>query len=224
MKARALVAEFIGTFALIFVVFLTVNNFMGTPVQLLAVAFGVGLTIMVMGTAFGPISGGHVNPSVTFAMMIAKKISITDGIAYWIAQILGGVAAMFTAAFLLGPNGEAARAAVSVSRGAGIEILPSIIAEAIAMFLVLTVIFMTAVDRRAPANGALYLGLTFTIGVLAIGPISGGALNPAVGLALSVGSSKWDNALSWSIGPLLGAGLAALCYTGMWSKEEPTSA
>lgn len=223
MKVRALLAEFIGTFALAFVVFLTVENFRGNPVQLLAIALGVGLTIMVMGTAFGPISGGHINPSVTFGMMIAKRISIADGIAYWVAQIIGGIAAVFTAAFLLGPNGEASRAAISVSRGAGIGIVPSVIAEAIAVFFVLTVIFMTAVDRRAPANGALYLGLTFTIGVLAIGPISGGALNPAVGAALSVGSGKWDNALSWSIGPLLGAGLAALLYNGMWSKEEVTS-
>jgi glycerol uptake facilitator-like aquaporin len=221
MKARALVAEFIGTFALLFVVFLTVNNFMGNPqLQLLAIALGVGFTILALGTAFGAISGGHFNPCVTFAMMIAKKISLADGLAYWVVQILGGIAAVFTAAFLLGANGEAARAAISVGRGAGIEILPAIIAEAIAAFLFVTVIFMTAVDRRAPANGALYLGLTLTIGILAIGPISGGAINPAVGVALSVGSGKWDNALSWSIGPLFGAGLAALLYTGMWSKED----
>lgn len=221
MKPRALIAEFIGTFALLFVVFLTVNNFTGNPVQLLAIALGVGLTIMVMGTAFGPISGGHFNPCVTFGMMIARKIDVATGIAYWVSQIFGGIAAVFTAAFLLGPSGEAARTAISVSRGAGIEILPAIVAEAIAAFLFLTVIFMTAVDRRAPANGALYLGLTLTIGILAIGPISGGAINPAVGVALSVGGSNWDNTLSWSIGPLLGAGLAALMYVGMWGKEEP---
>jgi glycerol uptake facilitator-like aquaporin len=220
MKPRALVAEFIGTFALLFVVFLTVNNFAGNPVQLLAIALGVGLTIACLGTALGPISGGHYNPCVTFGMMVAKKIDIATGIAYWVVQIIGGVAAVFTAAFLLGPGGEAARAAITVGRGDGIEVMQAIVAEAIAAFLFVTVIFMTAVDRRAPAMGAWFLGLTLTIGILAIGPISGGAINPAVGVALSVGSNHWENALSWSIGPLLGAGIAALLYTGMWSKEE----
>jgi len=220
MKPRALVAEFIGTFALLFVVFLTVNTFTGNPVQLFAIALGVGITIACMGTALGPISGGHYNPCVTFAMMIAKKIDVGTGIAYWVVQIIGGIAAVFTASFLLGPNGEAARAAISVGRGEGIEVMQAVVAEAIAAFLFVTVIFMTAVDRRAPAMGAWFLGLTLTIGILAIGPISGGAINPAVGVALSVGSNKWDNALSWSIGPLLGAGIAALLYTGLWSKEE----
>ncbi len=219
MKPRALVAEFIGTFALLFVVFLTVTNFDKNPVQLLAIALGVGLTIMVMGTAFGPISGGHFNPCVSFGLWAAKKIDIGTMIAYWVAQAIGGVAAVFLASFLLGPNGETARAAVSVGWGTGVDATRAIVAEAVAAFLFLTVILMTAVDQRAPKNGALYLGLTLTISILAIGPISGGAINPAVGLALSVGSSKWDTALSWIIGPLVGAGLAGMLYTGMFEKE-----
>lgn len=219
MKPRALVAEFIGTFALLFVVFLTVTNFDKNPVQLLAIALGVGLTIMVMGTALGPISGGHFNPCVSFGLWTAKKIDVGTMIAYWIVQAIGGIAAVFLASFLLGPSGETARATVSVGWGTGVDATRAIVAEAIAAFLFLTVILMTAVDQRAPKNGALYLGLTLTIGILAIGPISGGAINPAVGLALSVGSSKWDTALSWIIGPLIGAGLAGVLYTGMFEKE-----
>jgi len=219
MKPRALVAEFIGTFALLFVVFLTIKNFSG-PVQLLAIALGVGLTIMVMGTSFGPISGGHFNPCVSFGLWVAKKIDIGTMIAYWIVQAIGGIAAVFLAAYLLGPDGEAARAGTAVGWGPGVDATRAIIAEAIAAFFFLSVIFMTAVDSRAPKNGALYLGLTLTIGILAIGPISGGAINPAVGLALSVGSSKWDTVLSWTVGPLLGAGLAGLAYTGLFEKQE----
>jgi glycerol uptake facilitator-like aquaporin len=219
MKASALVAEFIGTFALLFVVFLVVHHFTGNPVQLLAIAFGVGLTIVCLGTAFGAISGGHFNPCVTLAMMVAKKIDAGTGIAYWIVQCLGGILAVFTAAFLLGPDGEAAKAAITVGRGLGIEMMQSTIAEVIATFLFVITIFLTAVDRRAPINGALYLGLALTFGILAIGPISGGAINPAVGLALSVGSSNWENAISWSVGPFAGAALAALVYVGMFEKE-----
>ncbi len=220
MKPRVLMAEFIGTFSLLFVLFLIANNFIGNPVQWVAIAVGIGVLVVCMATAFGPICGGHFNPCVTFAMIVAKRMDLVTGLAYWIVQCLGAIAGVFTASYLLGPNGEAARTAISVSRGAGIDMLPAIIAEAIAAFLFVTVIFMTAVDKRAPANGALYLGLALTFLILAIGPISGAAINPAVGVALSIGSNKWDNALSWSIGPLLGAGVAAFAYTGLWSKED----
>lgn len=226
MKARAYVAEFIGTFALLFVIFnIAHSQERNWSMQLLCIALGVGLTIMVMGTSFGPISGGHFNPCVTFGMMIAKKIDMATGIIYWLVQCAGGIAAVFFSAFILGQDGEAVRLGLSVSRPLTISPVNAMLAEAVASFLFVTVIFMTAVDKRAPANGALYLGFTLTLGILAIGPISGGAINPAVGLSLSLGSSQWGNVLSWAAGPMIGAALAAILYKMVWSKEEqPASA
>lgn len=220
MKPRALVAEFIGTFALLFVVFLVVTNFSGNQVKLLAIALGVGLTIMVMGTSFGAISGGHFNPCVSFGLWVGKKIDFGTMITYWIVQCLGGIAAVFLAAYLVNPDSAMARAGVSVGWGNDVDATRAIIAEAVAAFLFLISIFMTAVDSRAPKNGALYLGFTLTIGILAIGPISGGAINPAVGLALSVGSGHFETLLSWLVGPLVGAGLAGLVYTGLFEKQD----
>ncbi|MCC7230676.1 MAG: aquaporin [Fimbriimonadaceae bacterium] len=221
MKARAYVAEFIGTFALLFVIFNIAHSLeRNGPMQLLCIALGVGLTIMVMGTSFGPISGGHFNPCVTFGMMIAKKIDFATGILYWIVQCAGGIAAVFLSAFILGQDGEIIRLGITVSRAITVSPVGAMIAEAIASFLFVTVIFMTAVDKRAPANGALFLGFTLTLGILAIGPVSGGAINPAVGLALSVGSNQWGNVVSWAAGPMIGAALAAVLYTMVWSKEE----
>jgi len=215
MKPRALVAEFIGTFALLFVVFLVVTNFADNPVKLLAIALGVGLTIMIMGTSFGAISGGHFNPCVSFGLWVAKKIDFGTMVGYWIAQAVGGIAAVFLGAYISGAD----RTTVSVG-WSGHSATQAVIAEAVAAFFFLISIFMTAVDSRAPKNGALYLGFTLTIGILAIGPISGGAINPAVGLALSVGSSNWDCLVSWLVGPLVGAGLAALVYTGLFEKQD----
>jgi glycerol uptake facilitator-like aquaporin len=221
MKTRALVAEFIGTFALLFVIFNIVHNFeRNAGLQLLTVAIGVGLTIAILGTAFGPVSGGHFNPCVTFGMLVAGKIDLMTAILYWVFQCVGALAAVFTAAWLLGTSGETVRLGISVGRGADISLVAAVVAEAVAAFLFVTVIFMTAVDRRAPANGALYLGGALTIGILSIGTISGGAINPAVGLALSFGSGRWENVASWLAGPLIGAGLAALAYKGMWAKDE----
>jgi glycerol uptake facilitator-like aquaporin len=220
MKPSALLAEFIGTFALVFTIFLTIHNLGTNPTGLLSVALAVGFIVMTFGTAFGPISGGHFNPCVTIAMMIAGKLSILSGILYWVVQAIGGIAAVFAAAYLLAPNGQDAMVNISLSRGPQIELMGSMLAEAIAAFFFVTVVFMTAVHRKAPPNGALYLGFALTTGILAIGPISGGAINPAVGLALSVGSANWENLLSWSVGPMIGAILAALLYIAIWDRED----
>ncbi len=220
MKPRALLAEFIGTFALLWVIFLVVYNFTASPISLFAIAFAVGLTVVCLGTAFGAISGGHFNPCVTFGLLIAKKIDIRTAVAYWVVQILGGIAGVYVASFLLGGNASAARLATSVSRGDGLDLLHAVLAETIAAFLFVLTILMTAVDKRAPSNGALYLGFVLTICIMAIGPISGGAINPAVGVALSLGSSRWENAVSWIAGPMLGALLAGMVYVGMFERED----
>jgi glycerol uptake facilitator-like aquaporin len=157
-------------------------------------------------------------------MMVAGKLGILSGVAYWIAQCLGGIAAVYTASFVLSPNGDVAMAAISLSRGENIGVVGAMVAEAIAAFFFVTVILMTAVHKKAPTMGALFLGLVLTFCILAIGPISGGAINPAVGLALSVGSMQWDNAISWMIGPMLGAMVAALFYVAIWDKEPKVAA
>src|SRR5436190_21838503 len=90
------VAEFIGTFALIFIGVGAIYHSAG----LLAVALAHGLTIAVMVSATGGISGGHLNPAVTFGLLIGGKISFRDTIAYWIAQLAGASAAGFILLFI----------------------------------------------------------------------------------------------------------------------------
>src|SRR5438105_10446755 len=100
---KHLVAEFIGTFTLIFVgAGATYQN-----AGLLAVAFAHGLAIAVMVSATGGISGGHLNPAVTFGLLVGGKISLTDSIAYWISQLAGGSAAGFLLLAIFGQNGVA---------------------------------------------------------------------------------------------------------------------
>src|SRR5438105_11735023 len=89
-KIRPLVAEFIGTFALIFVGIGAINV---AQAGLLAVAFAHGLTIAVMVSATGHISGGQLNPAVTLGVLLGRKMSLADAIGYWIAQLAGATAA-----------------------------------------------------------------------------------------------------------------------------------
>src|SRR6267378_5015666 len=92
------VAEFIGTFALIFVGVGAIHNSPG----LLGVALAHGLTIAVMVSATGAISGGHLNPAVTFGVLVGGKIDLKKAVAYWIAQLAGATAAGLLCVGLLG--------------------------------------------------------------------------------------------------------------------------
>src|SRR5271154_1943438 len=91
------VAEFIGTFTLIFVGVGAIHNASdpNSGVGLLGVALAHGLAIAVMVSSTGGISGGHLNPAVTFGLFLGGKISVLDSIAYWISQLAGGAAAAF---------------------------------------------------------------------------------------------------------------------------------
>src|SRR5437016_801121 len=103
------VAELIGTFALIFVGVGAINNNPG----LLGVAFAHGLTIAVMVSATAGISGGHLNPAVTFGLLVGKQIDTWKAIAYWISQLLGAVIAGILLVNLLGTTSQSGAAAVA---------------------------------------------------------------------------------------------------------------
>src|SRR5215475_433575 len=99
-------AEFVGTFALIFIGVGVIANHsnLNSNAGLLAVALAHGLTIAVMVSATGGISGGHLNPAVTFGLLVGGKIDIKRSVAYWIAQLAGAVIAAAMVAWLLGSS------------------------------------------------------------------------------------------------------------------------
>lgn len=214
MNKKNFIAEFIGTFALIFVgVGSIAGNFInGGQTGLLGIALAHGLTIAVMASATMAISGGHLNPAITIGLYFAKKINFTGAINYITAQCLGGIAA---AALLKVCIPATALAAVNMGTPAlaeGITISMGLVTEIILTFFLMFVIYGTAVDSRAPKVGALFIGLTVTLGVLIGGPITGAAMNPArhLGPAL-LGGGFTDLWLYWA-GPMIGSILAALCY------------
>src|SRR5436190_6268475 len=179
------VAEFIGTFALIFIGVGAIYHSAG----LLAVAFAHGLTIAVMVSATGGISGGHLNPAVTFGLLVGGKISFRNSIAYWIAQLAGGIAAAFLLLFLftgqVDPNNQLLPASVIEANGTptlspkGITFVQGVIIEAVLTFFLVFVVYGSAVDARAPKIGGLAIGLTVTLDILFGGPFTGAAMNPA---------------------------------------------
>lgn len=211
---RKAVAEGIGTLALIYVGVL-VLSVAGGGKHLVEVALAHGLTIAVMASATMSISGGQLNPAVTIGLLAVRKITPGQAGVNVLAQMVGALIGGFLA--------SASLSGVPLADGGlvnGVPDLPAnvgmgtgILVEAILTFFLMFVIMGTAVDPRFGARlGALAIGLTVTLDILAGGPITGAAMNPARWFGAAVPASHYANALVYFVGPVLGAVLAALVY------------
>ncbi len=214
MNQKALVAEFIGTFALIFIGVgaIASNHFSGGQSGLVGIALAHGLAIAVMVSATAAISGGHLNPAVTIGLFVAKKINATNTIGYVIAQCLGAIAAAFLIRLCLPPEILTAVNMGTPSLGPGISAGMGILTEIILTFFLVFVVYGTAVDRRAPQVGGLFIGLTVALDILMGGPITGAAMNPARHLGPALLGGGLQNIGIYWIGPIAGGVLAALVY------------
>ncbi len=218
------VAEFIGTFTLIFIGVGAIYHFGEISGGLLAIALAHGLAIAVMVSATGGISGGQLNPAVTFGLLVGGKMNLTKSIAYWIAQLAGGTAAAFLLMFVfkhqLGTDASVIISNGTPKLGPGISYLQGIVIEAVLTFFLVFVVYGSAVDGRAPKIGGLAIGLTVTLDILFGGPFTGAAMNPARTFGPALASHFWvDHSVYW-IGPMLGGGLAGLVY-GRFLIKQP---
>ncbi len=220
---RKYLAEAIGTFALIFAVVGVIQN----TNDLLTIALAYGLTIAVMVSAVGNISGGHLNPAVTFGVWVGGKISLTEAGKYWLAQLLGATLAGLLAYFLFGKGVVILGTPTWWITKTNTTYLQAIAIEAVMTFFLVLVYYGTWIDPRGSKMGSLAVGLTMTIGILVAGPFTGGALNPAraFGPALASGDllfngwSYFSYHLVYWFGPLLGGAVAGLIYGRYLLKE-----
>ena len=212
------VAELIGAFALIFV---GVGSIVFTQGQdLLAVGFAHGLTIAIMASAVGHISGGHFNPAVTLGFLVTRRIVPAVAVVYWLAQLSGAVLgalalrALFPSVANLDAGVPVLSPTIDAAAGIGIEALLS--------FFLVWVIFATAVDEGGAFKSiaGLAIGLTITIDVLAAGPLTGAAMNPARAFGPELVQGIWDDWWVYWIGPGIGAVVAALAYDWLYLRGD----
>jgi MIP family channel proteins len=217
---RHFVAEFVGAFALVFIGggAIIVSKLPDSNIGLVEVALAHGIILAVMVSALMRISG-HFNPAVTLGFMITRRIEAMMAGLYIVAQLVGAIAAAFALRFTMPPTAfEAARAggqAVSID----ITASQAITLEAIATFFLVFVVFGTAVDKKAPRIGGLAIGLTIAADILAIGPLTGGSMNPARSFGPAFASQVWEGQLIYWIGPLIGGALAALLYDRLFIRH-----
>ena len=214
MNTKALIAEFIGTFTLIFIGVgaIAADYLSGGKLGLTGIALAHGLAIAVMVSATAAVSGGHLNPAVTIGLWSAQKIDITSALGYVAAQCLGGIAAAFLIKGAVPAEALTMVGMGTPAPGPGISVMAALLTEIVLTFFLVFVVYGTGVDKRAPKVGGLFIGLTVALDIMMGGPISGAAMNPArhLGPALLGGGTEliW---LYW-LGPVAGGILAAMVY------------
>ena len=226
-------AESIATYALVF--------FGPLSIILSAVAFGEGLSIEaiimislghggaigLMVYAFGHVSGAHINPAVTIPMIITKKIGIKDGIGYIIFQIIGAIIAAFTLKAILPELGAKVNFG---TQGGPSELINNSITSGLAVeivltFFLVTVIFMTAVHKKAVAGiqGVSIGGMIFLIHLVGV-PLTGASVNPARTLGPAIASGFWEFHWLYWIGPIIGGIIAGLIMNYIFVKKAELEA
>ncbi|KAI5588371.1 hypothetical protein POPTR_005G109300v4 [Populus trichocarpa] len=222
---RALIAEFVATFLFLYIGVGTVVGYKGVHNNLcdgagyLGVAWAFGGMIFVLVYCTAGISGGHINPAVTFGLFVARKVSLIRAVAYMMAQCLGAMLGVWMVMILTGIHYDQAGGAVNVvapgySKGTALG------AEIIGTFvLVYTVLAATdpkrmARDSHVPVLAPLPIGFAVFVVHLALIPITGTGINPARSLGAAVVKNAkeiWDDHWIFWVGPFVGA-LAAAVY------------
>jgi aquaporin Z len=232
--ARKAAAELLGTALLVFFGVGAATLSFGFGVTgasfsagVVATALTFGLVLMALAYSIGPISGCHVNPAVTIGALAAKRITLNEAIAYWIAQFVGGIigALVLWGTFstsniynrkVTGLGADGWGAASKIHIGAGGAFIVEVILTAIFVFVILAV---TRKDAHA-ATAALAIGLTLTLVHLVGIPITGTSVNPArsLGPALVVGGTALKQVWLFIVAPLVGGLVAAGAHLAIYAK------
>lgn len=234
MAARKIIAEFVGTFLLVFLAVGTAifgisaivgENKAGPGSGVVGVALAFGLVLLGIAYAFGPVSGAHVNPAVTLAMLVGRRLPASEAIGYWIAQFLGAILAgallkLFVSSFgvtdytgALGTN--------SYDNGA-INLAGAFVLETLLTAAFVLVILLVTDRVAAPGFAGIAIGLTLTLVHLVGIPLTGTSVNPArsLGPALFEGGVALQQVWLFILAPLVGALIAVAVWRVTRSAEE----
>jgi len=222
MSLRKYTAEFLGTFLL---VFLAVGaavfgigaavgvNGSGPGSGVLGVAFAFGLVLFALAYAFGPVSGAHVNPAVTFGVLLAGRMSVADALAYWVAQFLGGIAGgalLWTFVNSFGVTDYTGGLGTNSFDNGAINLPGAFVLEMVltAAFVLVILLVTEKVANQAMAGAAI--GFTLVLVHIVAIPLTGTSVNPArsLGPALFAGGDALAQVWLFIVAPLVGAILA----------------
>ena len=210
-----LLTELVGSF-----VFMTVIALAGGIGQLAPLAIGLALSAMVYMGAH--VSGAHYNPAVSFGLLLRRVVDARTMAAYWGTQVAAAVLA-FTFGYMLTGH------ATGVHPGGNVSWLSALAAELVFTAALVTVVLNVAATRATAGNSfyGIAIGFTVAAGAFAVGPISGAAFNPAVGIGATVagalfGHGTWSDLWLYIVGPLAGAAVAVGIHA-LQTPAEPVT-
>jgi aquaporin TIP len=234
---RAVFAEFIATALLVLIgtgAAISASNMLdgsSTASFIVAVALAFGIAIAVLVAATARVSGGHINPAVTFAAVMAGRMKVSTGVLYVAAQLAGAVVgSLILKTIIAGPieshlganalnvyNGSSGLLSSDVGDGAGAALL----LEATFTFLLVFVVFATAIDPKGPRHLAPFaIGMAVLAAHLVCIPMTGTSINPARSFGPAVAANFWTDHWVFWLGPLIGAGIAALVYESVFLHRD----
>jgi aquaporin TIP len=217
---RKLLAEFVGTFALIFI---GAGSIVAAGTELTGITAGAGLVTvalahgLVIGTmvsSVGHVSGGHFNPAVTVGVWVSRRMGTAEAVAYVATQLVAGIAGAGLLRWVV-PQGiwEPAALGATLVRSE-LSDAQAITIEAVLTFLLVWVVFATAVDPEGSFNkvAGLAIGFVIAMDIMMGGPFTGASMNPARSLGPAVAGGEYTGLWVYFVGPVIGATLAALAY------------
>jgi MIP family channel proteins len=224
--STSLLAELIGTFALVFIG--AGAGALGIG-GLVGVAFAHGLVVIGFAYAYGHISGTHINPAVTLGVWAAGKIDTARALSYVFFQLLGGILAAYTLYWVLG-GAETGLGATHLQHGlvvgnATIAITPAVgmVLEAILTFFLVNAVMNAGISGKATIPGGLAIGFTLVFCILMGGPLTGASLNPARSLGPALATGDFSDLWVYFVGPILGGVIAGLLYKGIFEERKAPS-
>jgi MIP family channel proteins len=220
--STSLVAELIGTFALIFIG--AGAGALGIG-GLVGVALAHGLVVLGFAYAYGHISGTHINPAVTLGVWAAGKIETARAASYIVFQIAGGLLGALALRWILGGT-ETGLGATRLAHGltvgnATINMTPltGLVLEAILTFFLVNAVMNAGISGKATIPGGLAIGLTLTFCILMGGPLTGASLNPARSIGPALVTGDLTDLWIYLVGPALGGLAAGLLYKGFLEER-----
>ncbi len=224
---RAVLAEFIATLLFVFIgagSVVTVTGVLGldnldaAALTAIALAHGFAIAVLVAGTA--KLSGGHINPAVTFGAVITGRMKLGPGVLYVAAQLLGAVVAALLLQAVIVESFEGSLGAHSLNAEALSSDGAGFVVELILTFVLVFTVFAVAIDQRGMANLApIVIGLAVLIDHFVGVPLTGASMNPARSFGPALVSDTWDNHWVYWAGPLAGGGLAAVVYYFVYLRD-----
>jgi MIP family channel proteins len=214
---RASIAEFLGTFTLVFVGVAAVAS--GQGVAVAALAHGLVLCGIIF--AYGYISGAHVNPAVTAGLLVGRQITLTRAVYYWVAQLIGGVVAAVVANILI-PNGAAA--GQTIGSLTADSVWTAALFEAVLTFLLVSAVYQAAVFGKIGHLAALAIGLTLAGAILAGGTYTGASLNPMRTLGPALVAGDFSYLVPYLVGIFGGGIVAGLLHVAIFRPAEAAKA